>query len=137
MTVPVVERLGSSVPAKERAKREVLDAAVKVNRTLLATVNQDVLVVHNNQKQIESRTRMLEEQTHRFVQQTSSWIQAHEKLDAALKGLGDVGSWAQGVERELGEVTKLLEFVADAEAGNVGTGAGGGTAGSGGVDRAA
>ena len=101
--------------AKEQVRREVLDASAQVNRTLLANVNQDVLRVHDNQKKIEAKTRLLEEQTRRFVAQTSNWAQSYDKLDSALRSLGDVGKWAKGVESELAGVTAALEFVAEHE----------------------
>ena len=101
--------------AKEATRREILDAATKVNRSLLATVNKDVLTVHDNQKRIEAKSRQLEEQTRRFVSQTSHWMASYDKLDAALGGLGDVGKWAKGVEAELAGVTIALEFVAEHE----------------------
>ena len=95
----------------EQLQRAAVDSVQKVSDALLTKVNTGVASVFANQKAIEGEAKALQTQSARLVKQTSQWVGAVDKFNAALKELGDVESWARAIEADLRDVAATLDYV--------------------------
>ena len=99
------------VAETEQLQRAAVDSVQKVSDALLTKVNTGVASVFANQKAIEGEAKALQTQSARLVKQTSQWVGAVDKFNAALKELGDVESWARAIEADLRDVAATLDYV--------------------------
>jgi len=93
----------------------VANAGRAVNKTLLKTVNRDVILVHKNQRDLENQTKLLEIETDRFMKQTQRWLGTYKDLNRSLEQIGDIENWAKQIDENLSLVTEALEAISSIE----------------------
>lgn len=94
------------------ARREKAVYAVEnLAENLLDRANEGVGEIYARQWDIENQIKALTRETHRLERQTENWIEMFKKFNESLKEIGDVGSWATAIERDLKQVVQTLEDV--------------------------
>ncbi|KAJ3144604.1 hypothetical protein HK101_002643 [Irineochytrium annulatum] len=93
---------------RDRLRHDALEAWSDVSDMLTETLNVRVAQAFQNQKDIEAEAKRLQAASARYAVQTRSWLQLVNKLNGALKELGDAENWGAAIERDMTHITKVL-----------------------------
>ncbi|XP_055347038.1 biogenesis of lysosome-related organelles complex 1 subunit 1-like [Paramacrobiotus metropolitanus] len=93
----------------ERKRKEAMESADKLTRTLVQSLNASVAQAYVNQRRIDAEAKSLQLKVNRFTQQTHQWLQIADQFNGALKELGDVENWSRSVERDMRIINDTLQ----------------------------
>ena len=65
---------------------------------------------YNNQRQLETEAKQLQNNISRLTKQTQQWISMIDSFNHALKELGDVENWARAIETDMVAIASALEY---------------------------
>eukprot|EP01065_Artemidia_motanka_P029591 TRINITY_DN35681_c0_g1_i1.p1 TRINITY_DN35681_c0_g1~~TRINITY_DN35681_c0_g1_i1.p1 ORF type:complete len:157 (+),score=63.70 TRINITY_DN35681_c0_g1_i1:57-473(+) len=94
--------------ATDRKWKEASAALHESSALLSEEVNRDASEVFTKQQVLEQQSRDLHKQADTFLKQSQRWIDLFHDFDRSLKELGDVGHWAQVIERDAKETVFAL-----------------------------
>jgi len=80
------------------------------------SVNEGVVEVFENQKQVESAARALNETATAFRERSSEWATSLEAFDKELRDIGDFENWVKAMEHDLATLAAALEAKVNAKA---------------------
>ncbi|GAU90848.1 hypothetical protein RvY_03208 [Ramazzottius varieornatus] len=93
----------------ERKRKEAMDVAEELTKTLVRNLNTSVSQAYVNQRKIDAEAKALQARVNRFTQQSHAWLQIADNFNGALKELGDVENWARSIERDMRIVNDTLQ----------------------------
>ena len=73
-------------------------------------LSSSVESAYNNQRQLETEAKQLQNNISRLTKQTQQWISMIDSFNHALKELGDVENWARSIETDMVAIASALEY---------------------------
>ncbi|GAB5366139.1 hypothetical protein AAMO2058_001119000 [Amorphochlora amoebiformis] len=96
----------------EREKQDLVKSVEDLGQYLLDSLDTGVTKTYENQRRLESEAKALEAKALTFANEVGQWAGLYSSFNDALKELGDVKNWAQGIEADLNSInTSLIQVV--------------------------
>ncbi|KAJ8662508.1 hypothetical protein O0I10_001468 [Lichtheimia ornata] len=95
----------------DQLRKDAVGAVNELTDSLNTHLNEGVSEVFTRQKELESESRKLANQTAKYTKQTKQWLSLVDDFNTALKELGDVRNWAETMEHDMRTIMATLEFV--------------------------
>mmetsp|Transcript_21213 Transcript_21213/g.37739 ORF Transcript_21213/g.37739 Transcript_21213/m.37739 type:complete len:143 (+) Transcript_21213:50-478(+) len=92
----------------EREKQDLIKSVEDLGQNLLDSLDRGVGKTYENQRRLEAEAKSLETKAVAFANEINSWTALYSNFNDALKELGDVKNWAQGIEADLNEINSCL-----------------------------
>eukprot|EP00754_Rhynchopus_humris_P039712 Rhum_TRINITY_DN22823_c0_g1::Rhum_TRINITY_DN22823_c0_g1_i1::g.176164::m.176164/K20185/BLOC1S1; biogenesis of lysosome-related organelles complex 1 subunit 1 len=87
----------------------------RVNKDLVASVNQDVLEIFTNQHLLDAEAKELHHQADKFKKISQDWFSLFDKFNHTLKELGDMSNWATIIESDARDTVRALDEMTRAQ----------------------
>ena len=101
---------------------ELRKDAVESSRALaiaaMGTMCSRAELVWHNQQQVEAETRMLQQDTKMLAANAERWMDAVGALKQSFASLGDIETWARGIQSDMLFINASLEHMAASSAPN-------------------
>uniref|UniRef100_A0A7S3Z9Z0 Biogenesis of lysosome-related organelles complex 1 subunit 1 n=1 Tax=Lotharella globosa TaxID=91324 RepID=A0A7S3Z9Z0_9EUKA len=108
----------------EKEKQDFVKSVEELGRSLLDKLDKGVGKTYENQRRLEAEAKNLEGKAVTFANEINQWTTLYSSFNDALKELGDVKNWAQGIEADLNSInTSLTQVVSKARASSSGASA--------------
>lgn len=99
----------------EKKRFKAIDSTNKFSQLVLDRLNKDVTEAFINQKKIDAKIRLLNQNTAQFLKQNQLWIQTLENFNSSLKELGDVENWSKKIVTDMEIINSTLDQVLNKE----------------------
>ena len=109
-----LERAKRNVALREQRERLMADAAL-MNQGFLNATNREVLQVYSNQRELDKEVKMLRKETTDFVKETTKWVTMFQDFNKGMEKVGDVETWAKGIQMDLKMINDSLQYVCETE----------------------
>jgi FKBP-type peptidyl-prolyl cis-trans isomerase (trigger factor) len=80
-----------------------------VSNAVFAEMNSGCERILVNQKEIDKKCRIVRDEWQRFNKELDRWSAMIGDLDRAVKDIGDVRAWSQGVQEDIQSIVEQLE----------------------------
>lgn len=90
---------------------EIVRASNDAARALFVAANEEVQDAFEKQKGVAQELRAVTAAVHRFQQQHSQWGKVLEKVNDALKEIGDVENWLHVILKDMAQVEATVKQV--------------------------
>eukprot|EP00830_Metopus_es_P000220 TRINITY_DN10271_c0_g1_i1.p1 TRINITY_DN10271_c0_g1~~TRINITY_DN10271_c0_g1_i1.p1 ORF type:complete len:161 (+),score=37.95 TRINITY_DN10271_c0_g1_i1:35-517(+) len=93
---------------REKLKEENVTISKNLTKVFIQEVNQDVSIIHRNQKKIVQEIIKLKENTQELIKQSENWVSLYSGLSQSLKEAGDITNWYLVLEKRLNHIKDNL-----------------------------
>ena len=90
------------------SKSKLAQSSSDLNDNISKTLNSQVLILHENQKKIDTQCKTLRSEAEKLAVQNQSWLKMYSKLNSSLKQVGDLNNWAYMLEKDLAEISSAI-----------------------------
>lgn len=97
----------------DREKEQLARNVEKLGSVVLDSLDREVGKTYDNQRRLEGEAKELEAKVVAFSKDIKRWMTLYGSFNDALKELGDVKNWAQGIETDLNSISDTLGRVID------------------------
>ncbi|KAI8920034.1 GCN5-like 1 [Powellomyces hirtus] len=95
----------------DRLHREAIAGVTALTDVAACSTHTRVAAAFTQQREIEHLTQRLAAAAAQHARQSRAWIALVHGVDAALRNVGDVASWAGAVQRDVRDVCVVLDNV--------------------------
>ena len=94
---------------KELETKIVDQSLPALSDAIFSELNADSEQIFVNQKEIDKKCRIVKDEWTNFNKELEQWIGMVNKLDKAVKDIGDVRGWSQHIQEEMQAIVAQLE----------------------------
>ncbi|KAI8827262.1 GCN5-like 1 [Fimicolochytrium jonesii] len=94
--------------------KDATTSTTHLTDSLADSLNLRIALAFKTERDIEAESKRLAAAIGTYERQTRAWIAIVGEFNDALKELGDIGSWAGAVERDLRDTCEVVERAAAA-----------------------
>eukprot|EP00466_Bigelowiella_natans_P005222 jgi/Bigna1/132158/aug1.16_g6866 len=95
----------------DKERQDLVKTAEELGQSIIDKLDKGVGKTYENQRRLEVEAKTLERKVVDFAKEINQWTTLYSQFNDALKELGDVKNWAQGIEADLNDINLSLTKV--------------------------